>query len=122
MNSCVKGKVGEREWATWLRSHGFTGCRRGQQFSGSNGDADVVGVTGLHFESKRVESLNLGSAMKQAISDAGDNCPLVVHRKNRGEWMVTLRAEDMERVALAWTKALAESKFAAEIAAHGAGQ
>lgn len=33
MNSRQKGKVGEREFASLLREHGFD-ARRGQQFSG----------------------------------------------------------------------------------------
>lgn len=38
-----KGKAGERELAGVLRDYGYD-CRRGQQFCGSNGDADVVGL------------------------------------------------------------------------------
>ena len=40
INSREKGKRGERELAGKLREYGF-GCRRGQQYSGANGDADV---------------------------------------------------------------------------------
>ena len=36
-----KGKRGEREVALILREHGFE-ARRGQQYCGANGDADVV--------------------------------------------------------------------------------
>lgn len=54
MNSNRKGKEGERELANLLKSHGYD-CRRGQQFCGSNGDADVVGLPGIHIECKRVE-------------------------------------------------------------------
>lgn len=107
MNSRTKGKVGEREFSAWLNSHGFEGCRRGQQFSGANGDADVVGIPGIHLEVKRVENLNLHAAMAQAVSDCGDNAPVVAHRRNRGEWMLTVRAEDFERVAKNW---LAQSR------------
>ena len=56
-NSRQKGARGERELAAVLREHGFE-CRRGQQFCGANGDADVVGLPGIHIECKRVESLN----------------------------------------------------------------
>lgn len=56
MNSRSKGARGERELAEKLREYGYT-TRRGQQYSGANGDADVVGVEGLHIECKRVEKL-----------------------------------------------------------------
>lgn len=69
MNSRQKGAAGERELAKALRSHGFE-TRRGQQYCGSNGDADVVGLPGVHIECKRVERLNLEDAMAQSRTDA----------------------------------------------------
>ena len=81
-NSRQKGARGERELAAVLREHGFE-CRRGQQYSGANGDADVVGLPGIHIECKRVESLNIHKAIEQAKSDARENeLPAVFHRKN----------------------------------------
>ena len=50
-----KGKVGERELAAALRAEGFESARRGQQYSGSETSADVVGLPGIHIECKRVE-------------------------------------------------------------------
>ena len=46
-----KGKRGERELAGRLRDHGYD-CRRGQQFCGASGDADVTGLPGIHIECK----------------------------------------------------------------------
>lgn len=69
MNSREKGKRGERELAGELRRHGYD-ARRGQQYCGANGDADVVGLPGLHIECKRVERLDLYAAMSQAEHDA----------------------------------------------------
>lgn len=60
-----KGKRGERELAGILRDYGYD-TRRGQQFCGSDGSADVVGLPGIHIECKRVEKLNLLEAMEQA--------------------------------------------------------
>lgn len=97
MNSREKGKRGERELAKFLREHGYD-SRRGQQYSGANGDADVVGVPGIHIECKRVERLNIEDAMAQSIRDAGDETPVVIHRKNRGEWLCTMRLEDWLRM------------------------
>lgn len=94
MNSRDKGARGERELASKLREHGYD-CRRGQQFSGVNGDADVVGLDGIHIEVKRVERLNLTDAMSQAISDAKmGRIPVVMHRKNNEDWLVTMRLEE----------------------------
>lgn len=94
MNSRNKGATGERELANFLKAHGYE-ARRGQQYSGANGDADVVGMTGYHIECKRVERLNIDTAMEQSIRDARENeIPVVCHRKNRKEWLITMRLED----------------------------
>lgn len=94
MNSREKGAAAERELANILKKHGYT-ARRGQQYSGANGDADVVGIPGVHIECKRVERLNIHDAMNQAVRDARDGeIPVVIHRKNRTEWLVTMRLED----------------------------
>lgn len=69
MNSRQKGAAGERELACILRDYGYN-TRRGQQYSGANGDADVVGLPGIHIECKRVERLNISEAMNQSIRDA----------------------------------------------------
>ena len=58
MNSRNKGKIGELELAKLFRDHGFK-SRRGQQYCGTSGEADVTGLPGLHIECKRVERLNL---------------------------------------------------------------
>ena len=39
--------------------------------------------------------MNLGKAMAQAVGDCGDAIPYVAHRKNLGDWMVTVRADDL---------------------------
>lgn len=94
MNSRQKGAAGERELAKALRSHGFE-TRRGQQYCGSNGDADVVGLPGVHIECKRVERLNLEDAMAQSRADARPGeIPVVMHRKNNCKWLVTLSIDD----------------------------
>lgn len=90
MNSRNKGARGEREIASILRSYGYQ-CRRGQQYSGANGDADVVGLAGIHIEVKRREKLNIYDAIDQAKRDAKPSeLPTVMHRKNDAEWLVTM--------------------------------
>lgn len=94
MNSRAKGKAGELELARVLKAHGID-ARRGQQYSGANGDADVVGLEGHHIECKRVEKLNLYDAVKQSKRDARfGELPVVMHRKNREEWLITMTLED----------------------------
>lgn len=98
MNSRQKGARGERELSSKLREYGYE-CRRGQQYSGANGDADVIGLDGIHIECKRVERLNLDDAMAQSKRDARENeIPTVMHRKNNSEWLVTLRLEDFMKI------------------------
>lgn len=94
-NSDQKGKVGEREFANFLKAHGIE-ARRGQQFSGGGDSPDVVhSLPGIHFEVKRVEKFALWDAIEQAETDRKEaDIPVVAHRKNRREWVVVLYAED----------------------------
>ena len=95
INSKRKGSQGERDIAAILREHGYADARRGQQFAGHNGDPDVCGLPNFHLEVKRVEHLNLGAAFEQSVRDARDGeIPVVVHRRNRKPWMITMRFED----------------------------
>ena len=95
MNSREKGKRGELELAKRLREYGYE-ARRGEQFAGANGDPDVVtNMPHLHIECKRVERLNLYDAMAQSHFDARDGeIPVVMHRKNHCEWLVTMSLDD----------------------------
>lgn len=94
INSKKKGAAGEREFSNLCKEHGYN-TKRTQQFCGKNGDADVDGIEGLHIEVKRVEKLNIENAIKQASDDArSGEMPIVAHRKNRGEWLITMKAND----------------------------
>lgn len=99
-NSCRKGKAGEREAAHELARVLGIDARRGQQFSGSPESPDVVtSLSGVHWEVKRVERLQIVKALEQAIADAGQDVPAVLHRPNGVAWMVTVRLEDLPRFA-----------------------
>lgn len=97
INSCAKGKRVERKWRDVLRAAGYTSARRGQQFSGSPESPDVVcrELSEFHFEVKGVERLNIWEAAAQAVRDASANqIPVVAHKRNGTNFLVTLRAED----------------------------
>lgn len=90
-----KGARGEREWRDVLIAHGFT-AERGCQRSGGPDTPDVeCWELPIHWEVKRTEKLNVHQAVAQAISDAGDLTPVVAHRRNRDEWLCTMRASDL---------------------------
>lgn len=98
MNSRNKGAEGERELARILKDYGYP-ARRGQQYCGANGDADVVGLPEIHIECKRVEHLNIDAALAQSIRDAEDDeIPVVMHRKNHMPWKVTMLLDDWIRM------------------------
>ncbi len=101
INSKAKGKAGELEFSNWLRDNLGVQARRGQQYSGGNNSPDVISDLPLHLEIKRVEKLNLSEAMRQAVQDAGEFPPVVCHRKNREDWLITMRAEDWYNISAA---------------------
>lgn len=104
MNSRNKGKRGELELANLLKSYGYE-TRRGVQYSGINGDADVVGLPGIHIECKRVEKLNIETAMEQSNRDARfGEMPAVMHRKDRKQWLVTMPLVDWMELFQAWER------------------
>ena len=101
-NSREKGKAYERHIASLFRAEGYD-ARRGQQYCGANGDADVVGVKGLHLECKAVERLNLYDAMAQAKHDAREGeLPVVIHKKNYCADLVTMEFSEWIKLYRAW--------------------
>lgn len=99
-----KGKRGELEVAKILKVYGYD-ARRGQQYCGANGDADVVGLPRIHIEVKRTERLNLYEALKQSQSDAEEwEMPVVIHRKNGQPWVVVQPIGDWMELYTAYMK------------------
>lgn len=106
MNSRAKGATGERALAKKLREYGYE-ARRGQQFSGANGDADVeTNMGNIHIECKytaRGHGL-LYEWLEQSTRDAKENeMPVVMHRHvskdARGlPWLVTLNLDDFMKL------------------------
>jgi Holliday junction resolvase len=94
-----KGAVGERELSEFLREHLKIEAARSAR-NGVNQAEDIFhSLPGLHIECKRVERLNVTAAMEQANVAAGGKIPSVWHRRNRGEWLVTVRGEDLISLA-----------------------
>ncbi len=102
INGKQKGKRGELELVRKLKEYGYD-CQRSVQYCGANGDADVLGLEGIHIECKRVERLNIDEAMGQAIRDRREGeYPAVFHRKNNHEWLVTMRLNDWIEIYREW--------------------
>ncbi len=97
-----KGARGEWELAGILRDQYGYEVKRGQVF---NHQSDLIGLTGIHPEVKRVEKLNVSAAMQQAVTESQIRCdgvPTVFHRRNREGWLVTMRLEDWMDLYGAW--------------------
>lgn len=100
VNSRAKGVRGELEARNLLRDHGFF-AERGQQHSGGNDSPDVKhDMEGFHIEVKRVEALNIYNAVEQAERDRRPTeDAIVLHRKDRKPWLVTMTADTFFRLA-----------------------
>ena len=110
-SSREKGKRGEREFAAFLRDLGIE-ARRTQQFSGTEGTADVSSsLEGVHFEVKRYAGIAAVRFLEQAERDRrpGD-LPVVAMREDRGEWTVMVRAKHLEEMAKKIVAALEMSR------------
>ena len=103
INSRAKGARFERHLASLLREYGYD-CRRGQQYCGANGDADVVGLPGLYIEAKAQEQMRLYEWMSQAKRDSEGTgkLPAVFHKKNNAEILVTMTFEDFMNLYVEW--------------------
>ena len=100
MNSKQKGKRAELELSRKFKEYGYD-TRRSVQYNGraEEGQADLVGLPGIHVECKHVERLNIYDAISQAVRDAAAGIlPVVFHRKNHHEWLVTMRFTDWVRI------------------------
>lgn len=99
MKSKQKGKVGEREARDVMIR--VLGCdaKRGVQHSGGKDSPDIIhSIDGLHVEVKRCETLSVYTAMDQAMNDAGDKVPLVMHRRNNRQWLAIVNFEQLPQL------------------------
>ena len=107
MNSKRKGSAGERELAKKLKEYGYD-TRRSVQYNGMQGEADVVGVNGLHIECKRCQQVRDEIFMQQAERDArkGD-IPVVMYRRNGEKWKTNMR---LDHFMIIWSMLTDEQK------------
>lgn len=86
------------------------GVHRTAQCNGKleNSLADCEGLEGIHVEVKRVEQLNIDTAMEQSVRDLETKkekkLPVVFHRKNRKKWKATMYFEDWAKIYKSWLK------------------
>ena len=63
----------------------------------------------LFIECKLVQNLNLHKAMALAVEQAGGMTPAVFHRKDRTDWLVTVRLADMKAFVSLMVNALSST-------------
>lgn len=100
-NSRQKGKRGELGACAAIWEHLRLKVRRSQQYCGSEGDADLEGLEGIAIEVKCRERVSIVKWVKQAIADAKGRIPVVIHKVNRGDWLVTVRLSELKALATA---------------------
>lgn len=101
-----KGKRGERTVASLFKEYGYD-AKRSAQFCGKTGQAaDVVGVPLIHIEVKFQERMCLYDWMNQAIRDSAaegkGNKPVLIHKANNKDLLVTMRWEDWIELYTEW--------------------
>ena len=94
-----KGKRGELELAHKLSKLFGIVAKRGNQYKGSPDSPDVVALSGIHVECKRVEKFQLYPSLEQSANDSGENIPVVMHRRNRKKWVIALYLDDLPELA-----------------------
>lgn len=89
-----KGKRGERMAAKAVSQVIRLPARRGVQFKGGADSADLeVELEGVHWEVKFVERESIRAWMRQALADSGGKVPVVLSKKSREPWLITLPLE-----------------------------
>ena len=85
-----KGARFEWDIADKFRKAGFEKAKRGQVF---NGEPDIIGVPGWHFELKAQKNTHVQEWWRQAVQDADkrkDGTPVVIFKWNYGKPMAMM--------------------------------
>ena len=96
INSKQKGARFERQVAGMFKDYGYKAFRTAQ-YEGKTGDcADVEGVPYIHLECKHQEKMKLYDWIAQAVRDSQKKkrIPVVIHKQNNKEVLVTMRWSD----------------------------
>lgn len=99
-----KGASFERQVAGMFKDYGYNAFRTAQ-YEGKTGDcADVEGVPHIHIECKAVEKMRLYDWIAQAKRDSKKkgNKPVVIHKQNYKDILVTMRFEDWIELYKEW--------------------
>lgn len=93
-----KGARFERIVASMFRDFGYNTFRTAQYEGKSGNCADVEGAPGIHIECKHCERMTLYDWMSQAVRDSEankkGNKPVVIHKANNKDILVTMRFDD----------------------------
>ena len=101
-----KGARGERMLRDELHRLGFEEVTRGFVW---NHTSDLIGLEGIHVESKFCEKLNIRAALAQAEEEAkkrNDGMPTVFSKTSRKPWIVTMNLDDWAKLYEAYLKRL----------------
>lgn len=105
-NSRRKGAGYEREIAKQLKDRHGLDARRGQQYSGANGDPDVIcpALSHYHLELKRrakqISAAEMYRFLDQATQDARPGqVPVVIHRIDGERSLATMDFDEWVRMA-----------------------
>lgn len=90
----AKGNRGELEVVHILNEHGID-SRRGNVFYR---EPDIMDDTEIHWEVKRCEKTEIGKWYRQSCEQGRGKIPVVVHRRSREDWMITMKFEDFLRL------------------------
>ena len=100
-NNKRKGKNGELEASKALNAVlPHAKARRAQQYCGHETAADLVceGLDGVMVEVKRRQQMNIHKVMKESQAHCTEAMlPLILHRKDGEEWLLTIRLEDLPK-------------------------
>lgn len=94
-----KGKRGESECAAEWQKLGIPATVGRLQAKGGEHLPDVVTLDGLHCETKRQETMSFWKWFKQAEVDKQPGAiPMVCWKRNRSDWMLAFKLEDLLQV------------------------
>jgi hypothetical protein len=108
-NARRKGKTGELEAAHEINILlPNAQARRAQQFSATESTADLLapGLPNLFLEVKRRQSINLHKVMDECEESCGGLSPVVLHRKDNTDWLITFRLQDIREIVTALQRAM----------------